>query len=158
MRNGFILSLLLTIILSSCTKDKGQVPFQVNDRSVFDLVLQTAGSGYYQSGAVLPGAGNSPHGSFKLRMNNVAQRILNSAGELPAGGAVFPDSSLIVKEIQSPGEIQYAVMYKNGRSWAWAEFRGDGKAIYTITANGASCISCHSVTPNRDLVRTFDLH
>jgi hypothetical protein len=158
MQRFILLLISLIIIFSSCSKDKGPVPFQVNDKSVFELVLKTAGSGYYQSGAVLPGAGNSPHGSFKLRMNNAAQRVLNSSGELPAGGAVFPDSSLIVKEIQSPGEIQYSVMYKNGRSWAWAEFRGDGKAIYSITANGGSCISCHSITPNRDLVRTFDLH
>ncbi|HEX8515653.1 MAG TPA: hypothetical protein VF868_05590 [Bacteroidia bacterium] len=145
------------IIIHSCTKEKGAVPFQVSDRSLFRLVQETAGSGYYQSGAVLPGAGNSPHGSFKLRMNSVAQRVLNVSGELPAG-AVFPDSSFLVKEIQSAGPIQYAVMYKNGKSWDWAEFNSSGEPYYSVAKKGGACISCHSGASNRDLVRTFDLH
>ena len=154
-----LLAILFVFILlfHSCAKDKGPVPFQVSDRSLFELVQHTAGSGYYQSGAVLPGAGNSPHGSFKLRMNSVAQRVLNSAGELPAGGT-FPDSSLIVKELQLPGTTQYAVMYKDGASWAWAELSASGNAVYSVTSKGASCIPCHSGSTNRDLVRTFDLH
>jgi hypothetical protein len=145
------------IIIHSCAKEKGAVPFQVSDRSLFELVQKTAGSGYYQSGAVLSNAGNSPHGSFKFRMNSIAQRVLNASGELPAG-AVFPDSSFLVKEIQAAGPIQYAVMYKSGKSWEWAEFSSNGDAYYSVGKNGAACISCHSNSPNRDLVRTFDLH
>jgi hypothetical protein len=153
----FAIIICLSIILHSCRNDKGAVPFQVTNKSLFELVQQTAGSGYYQSGAVLAPAGNSPHGSFKLRMNSKAQTALNSSGELPAGSK-FADSSLIVKELQGAGAIQYAVMYKNGKSWAWAEFSSSGEPVYSVTSNGSSCIPCHSVSPNRDLTRTFDLH
>jgi hypothetical protein len=152
-----VIIICLIIILQSCRNDKGPVPFQVTNESLYKLVQETAGTGYYQSGNVLPGAGNSPHGSFKLRMNNIAQTVLNSSGELPVAG-IFPDSSLIVKELQLSGTTQYAVMYKSGKSWAWAEFSASGNPVYSVTSNGAACISCHSGTPNRDLVRTFDLH
>jgi hypothetical protein len=145
------------LLVHSCAKDKGEVPFQVTNKSLFELVQQTAGSGYYQSGTVLPAAGNSPHGSFKLRMNTKAQTVLNSSGELPTGG-VFPDSSLLVKELQLSGTTQYAVMYKDGTSWAWAEFSASGNPVYSVTSQGAACIPCHSSSVNRDLVRTFDLH
>jgi hypothetical protein len=153
-----IIKLTFIIIgLSSCRNDKGAVPFQVTDKSLFELVQQTAGTGYYQNGDTLSPAGNSPHGNFRFRMNSVAQRVLNSSGELPSGG-IFPDSSLLVKEIVNPGPIQYAVMYKNKNSWAWAEFKGNGEVYYSVTSNGKSCISCHSGSTNKDLVRTFDLH
>lgn len=152
-----IILIFLIITLHACRNDKGPVPFQVTNASLFELVQQTASSGYYQSGNVLPAAGNSPHGSFKLRMNINARAVLNTSGELPAGEK-FPDSSLIVKELQLPGTTQYAVMYKSGKSWSWAEFSATGNPVYSVTSNGAACISCHSISPNRDLVRTFDLH
>jgi len=148
---------LFCLFLTSCKNERGPVPFQVTDNSLYSLVQQSAGSGYYKSGDTLAPAGDSPHGLFRLRMNSVAQRVLNNLGELP-GGRSFPDSSLIVKEVITPGPIQYAVMYKNGNSWSWAEFKGNGDTYYSVTQNGRACISCHSASPNRDLIRTFDLH
>jgi hypothetical protein len=145
------------IIFHSCAKEKAKVPFQVTNQALFELIQQTAGSGYYQSGMILSPKGNSPHGTFKLRMNNVAQRVLNTDGEL-SPGETFPDSSLIVKELQSAGTTQYAVMYKSGSEWSWAEISASGNPIYSVTSNGAACIPCHSSSTNRDLIRTFDLH
>ncbi|MDF2438552.1 MAG: hypothetical protein K0Q95_2928 [Bacteroidota bacterium] len=157
MKFRISISTLITVLLISCRSDKGDVPFQVTNSSLFELVKTTAGSGYYKSGDTLAPAGNSPHGPFRLRMNSIAQRVLNSSGELSPGGT-FPDSSLIVKEIVNSGPIQYAVMYQNKNSWAWAEFKGNGEVYYSVTSNGASCTPCHSNSVNRDLVRTFDLH
>jgi hypothetical protein len=145
------------MIFFSCQYEKGPVPPQLSNKSLFEYVEKTAGSGYYQNGNVLNPAGNSPHGSFKLRMNSIAQSILDSLGE-PRLGLVFKDSSLIVKEIESGAPIKYAVMFKNKGSWAWAEFNASGEPYYSISARGEACISCHSVSPQRDLTRTFDLH
>lgn len=145
------------IILRSCKYDKGPVPLQLSNKTLFDYIQKTTGSGYYQNGNILNPAGNSPHGSFKLRMNNFAQQVLDSLGE-PSSGTIFPDSSLIVKEIEAGSPIKYAVMFKNKGSWAWAEYSTSGEVFYSIAAKGEACISCHSVSPNTDLTRTFDLH
>ncbi len=147
----------LFICFHSCTKQQAEVPMQMSNKSLFRLIQETAGSGYYKNGAVLSPAGDSPHGSFKLRMNAKAQTVLNGDGELPAG-KTFPDSSLIVKEIEGSSHIKYAIMYKNKQSWLWAEFGSGGNVVYSIGSKGGGCIPCHSGTPNRDLVRSFDLH
>jgi len=58
----------------------------------------------------------------------------------------------------------YAVMKKDpsngnaGNGWIWAEFETNGTVKTSVSAKGSACISCHSGTPNRDLIRTFDLH
>ncbi|MDQ3047815.1 MAG: hypothetical protein M3R27_09735 [Bacteroidota bacterium] len=161
-KNGLLYTisavLLFSIAWSSCSKEKGAVPFQISNQSLFDLIEQSAGTGYYQNGNILPAAGNSPHNSFKLRFNSIALSALDSLGELPAG-SIFPDSSLVVKEVTVGGSLsEYAVMYKHKGSWVWGEYRTNGDVIYSIGNKGAACISCHSEPINRDLTRTFDLH
>jgi hypothetical protein len=145
------------IVVHSCTYDKGPMLPPLSNELLFEYVQKTAGKGYYQNGNTLNPAGNSPHSSFTLRMNEHAQQVLDNFGELSTGN-IFPDSSLIVKENQTGSSIKYAVMFKNGGSWTWAEFGASGEVFYSITSEGKVCISCHSTSPNRDMTRTFDLH
>lgn len=134
------------------------------DKQLFDEV-NASGFTYYRSGTILSPEGNSPHGSFKLRFNNVANAALDTSGELPSGNS-FPSGSIIVKEAyNSSSELElYAVMKKDagntyaGSGWLWAELNKDGTTRYSVTKKGDACISCHSGSTNRDLVRTFDLH
>ena len=155
---------LLTLIFfvcayQSCDKDISSS----EDSALFDE-LSDAGYQFYQTGNTLSAASPSPHGSFRLRMNDIAQTVLDSMGELPAGG-VFPEGSVVVKEVMSGGQIDlYAVMKKassdnnSSNGWLWAEYDTDGSSIISLTNQGSSCTGCHSQTPNRDFSRTFDLH
>jgi len=151
---------VLTLMVESCTKNKGLA----NIDTALLNEARAQGFIYYQNEALLPGVAPSPHGSFKLRVNSVAASVLDSLGELPVGTA-FPEGSLIVKDIYENGKISlYSIMKKSasssysGNGWIWAEIKPDGKALVSAESRGKSCISCHSGTPNRDLVRTYDLH
>ena len=46
----------------------------------------------------------------------------------------------------------------SGSGYQWAEFKTDGTTSYSTAKKGDACISCHSGSSNRDLVRSFDLH
>lgn len=147
----------IIVLVQSCKKDR-----KLDE----ELYGEISGSGftYFQNGNMLTGVSPSPHGSFKLRFNSIALAALDSTGELPVG-SMFPEGSIIVKEIFSGSSInQYAVMKKDpshenaGESWVWAEFKPDGDVTFSSSKKGDGCISCHSGTPNRDLTRTFDLH
>lgn len=157
-----IIDLFLASIVTfqSCKKDKTEVNFD----AVLYSEITSGGFTYYQSGNLLTGASPSPHGDFKLRFNSTALAALDSTGELSTGSS-FPAGSIIVKEVFSDSTINlYAVMKKDpsnvnaGNGWVWAEYRTDGSVVFTTVNKGNGCISCHSGTPNRDLVRTFDLH
>ena len=154
------------ILIESCTyHDLGRDSDVVHtDETLFDEVNVTDGYQYYVNGNTLPAAIPSPHGSFKLRFNQIAWEALDSNGELPSGKG-FPNGSVLVKEVyNADGLFVYAVMKKEpsdasaGNGWLWAEYFPDGAIAFSIERRGNGCISCHSEVPNRDLVRTFDLH
>ncbi len=164
MKTNFIISVILLFILGasqSCKKDNDE---DVNgDKILFDEVSST-NYAFYQSGTVLAPAAPSPHGSFRLKFNGIALSALDSTGELPVGG-VFPTGSLIVKEIQSGGSTNLLAIIKKdpgngnaGSGWLWAEYSPNGDATFSVGKKGDGCTGCHGGSPNRDLVRTFDLH
>lgn len=133
------------------------------DGQLFDEVNKP-GYEFYQGGNILSPASASPHGNFKLRFNEEALSSLDPNGELPEGGR-FAEGSIIVKEVIVNNEITVlAVMKKaagdasSGEGWLWSEYRPNGEVLYGIAAKGSVCISCHDDLPNRNLVRTFDLH
>lgn len=131
--------------------------------------LKNSNFTYYQNDAntMLMAKGNSPHGSFKLKFNDIAQSALDPmTGKLPKG-ETFADGSLIVKETfrsnGMPGLV--AVMKKEPSNanaaggWVWNEVGSDGSTIiYSVDLKGAGCLGCHSNNANRDLVTSFDLH
>lgn len=82
-------------------------------------------------------------------------------------GTVFPDGSVIFKQVQPRAgapATTYAVMYRDARNalagsgWLWAEFGPDGSIQYSVSNRGGACISCHRLEDGRsnDLVRTFE--
>ena len=152
--------LIIIMVIQSCKKDKQAIE---TDKQLYSEIGQS-GYSYYRNGNILSAASQSPHGSFKLRFNSTALAALDSTGKLPSGG-VFPSGSIIVKDVYSGNNLSlYAVMKKDpsnsssGSGWLWAEYETDGTAKFSVSKRGNGCISCHSGTPNRDLVRTFDLH
>lgn len=152
-----LLALVAIMLLSHCKKEKAGVPF-LSDKNIYALTQKINQRNYYDNGATLSPLGNSPHGSFRLWVNNKAASVLNMEDELPIGG-VFPDSSLLVKEIQAGGSLSlYAIMYKLNSTWYWAEYKPDGEVFIGIGEGGAQCISCHSTSGNRDFTRTYELH
>ena len=152
--------ILMILVIQSCKKDKADPETD----SVLFSEINSNGFTYYQNGDVLSGAAPSPHGSFKLRFNSIAAAALNSSGELPVGSS-FPTGSILVKEVISGNSISlYAVMKKDpshpnaGSGWVWGEYNIDGTALFSTGKKGNGCVSCHGESPNRNLVRTFDLH
>ena len=159
--SAFIALITFVFIFQSCETDKTTDA----DIQLFNE-LSASGYTYYQSGFILSAAGNSPHGSFQLRFNDIAQTALDSLGELPPSGS-FPNGSIIVKEIKAQNQgstTLYAVMKKDpsnvnaNNGWVWAEYDPDGSTVISLSTQGSSCVGCHSQTPNRDFTRTFDLH
>jgi hypothetical protein len=101
---------------------------------------------------------------FKLRFNSVAFAALGPDGELPENSS-FPTGSVVVKEVFVNSTIAVLAVIKKspadpnaGQGWLWAEYALDGTPHFSIEQKGNGCIGCHNETPNRDLVRTFDLH
>ena len=161
-----IITILLFFIAfnQSCKKKDEASPD--DDKALFALVEQGGYTYYRGTPGITAGVGNSPHGFERVRFNSTAQAALDTTGKLPAGSSL-PTGSVIVKEIYSSatGSInQYAVMKKDpsssvsGSGYQWAEFAPDGSVTFSTGKKGNGCISCHSGSPNRDLVRTFDLH
>lgn len=151
------ISLLIIVGVIACAKEKAR-PSKLLDENLFSYITDTSGYVYYQNANVLSAAGNSPHGSFKMRFNNKAQQLLNSSLELPSG-ELFPDSSVIVKEVTNGTNITlYAVMFKYNGTWLWAEYGPSGNILHGIGQGSAVCLQCHNLSPNRDNVLSFDLH
>jgi hypothetical protein len=135
----------------------------ITNASIFEEINE-AGFEYYQGGTILSPASASPHGNFKLRFNQEALSSLDETGELPEGGT-FIEGSVIVKEVYVNNVLNiYAILKKApsdvnaANGWLWSEIGPDGAVQYNIAGKGNACTSCHDDLPNRDFVRTFDLH
>jgi hypothetical protein len=153
------------ILWQSCAYDDLSEPDVVNatDEDLFENAT-AAGYVYYQSGNLISPDPQSPHGNFKLRFNATASQVLDSNGELPVNGQ-FPVGSILVKEVHGSSGIALLAVIKKapadvneGSGWLWAEYQLDGTPVATLEGRGSQCIDCHNDAPNRDLVRTFDLH
>lgn len=157
----FSAAIAMGFFLSQCKKTTE------TDTALFDKSKSVTGFSYYKnSDSIHVSSSPSAHNPyFRVRFNSIAEAALTDNGKLPVGGS-FPDGSLIVKELyDSPGgSLQLlAVMEKasansaSGNGYLWAEFEPDGKAAFSTSKKGNGCISCHSATGNRDLVRLFEL-
>lgn len=157
MKKSLVVIILSVLIVFSCTSKKAD-PSPFTDANFYLAAKDTSNRFYYQNGNILSPLGGSPHGAFKLFFNYKAASVLDANMELPVGG-VFPDSSFIVKEAYSGGNIfLYAIMFKNSGSWTWAEYYANGDVFYGIGNSGGACIGCHTAPSNRDYTLTFDLH
>jgi hypothetical protein len=158
----FLLILILTIILFSCSKRVGKNPsLAYSDFALLDSCLNTTNKFYKNNSTrFLTGNPNSngQHGVFKLRFNSIAYAALTDSGKLPLN-VKMPEGALIVKDVYVNGKLDlYAFMYKYSGSWLWAEIRPNKEVIYSVTKTNDICINCHSQQGNRDYLRTFDFY
>jgi Cytochrome P460 len=161
----FVIGFTVAALFSACVNHEFRdVSTSVNTSESLFTELNAGGYQYYQNGGTLSPASASTHGSFRLRFNGIAASSLDNSGELPLGNT-FKDGSILVKEVYRNNILSlYAIMKKApldptaANGWLWAEYALDGTAVYSISQKGAGCTNCHSETPNRDFVRTFDFH
>ena len=164
--------LLLTIILfSGCAKEDSPTaaPRTASTTTESDLYLlgkNTAGFTFYKfSSDTITKGGNSAHPDPKLRTryNAVASKYLDANGKVKAG-TVFPDSSLIVKELYTNSVLTtYVFLFKkkgdtnaDANGWVWVETGPTGATTFPASNKGAMCIGCHST--GIDFTRMNDTH
>lgn len=147
------------LILNSCKKDDGLV--KGTDKELFELAKETSGFTWFKNSAsLLNKSSGTGHAQpfLRTRYNSEASSQLNADGEIKSG-AVFPEGSLIVKELYEDASTldQYAILYKNSNSsnadangWVWGYVYSDGKVAIKASKKGASCVSCHSQADNID--------
>ena len=153
-----LIFLLLAILLLSCKKDKINSDI---DAQLLEMAQDETGFTYYKkSNILLPKSSGSGH-SFaylKTRYNETAATMLDSSGKVKVG-AVFPEGSLIVKELYSDLSTlaRYAILYKNAANefadengWVWGYINSDQSVAVSASTKGNSCISCHTQSEHID--------
>ena len=139
---------------------------QLTDADVSARALASGGWTYYKRSLdTLVRAGGSGHAESRLRtrFNVAAATQLDANGKVRVG-AVFPESSLVVKELYSGSTLsRFAVMMKVSGSpnastggWLWAYYGTDGATQISISAKGGGCAGCHA--SGLDFTRMNDTH
>ena len=164
MKNKFItLSFITTCILiittlHSCNKEEDATGI---DKQLFDMAIETTGFTWYKnSSALLDKSSGSGHSEpfLRTRYNSVASAMLDSNGKI-IPGSVFPDGSLIVKELFTNNTDigRYAILYKkssdtnaDAAGWVWGYINADETVAEPASNKGSSCRGCHSQTNNID--------
>ena len=169
MRRPTTIFLLVMPFLALHCTDAGHIPapdpFTVSDADLFAMQSAPGGWTYFGlSSDTLAGGSTTAHEPrVRVRYNRWASTQLTAAGRVKAG-AVFPDSSLIVKELYTGSSLTtIAYMFKLARAdnaspsgWIWAETDGTGITKISASAKGAGCVGCHA--PGIDQTRMNDTH
>lgn len=118
----------------------------------------------FSSDTIVKG-GNSAHPDPKLRTryNSIAAKYLDADGKVKTG-TIFPDSSLIVKELYTNNALTtYVFLFKKKgdtnadvNGWIWVETSPSGSPTFPASNKGAMCIDCHST--GIDYTRMNDSH
>ena len=164
MKKQFTLSGILSVsifsllMVSSCDKEK---EITVTDHDLYEMAIETNGFTWYKnSETLLNSTEESGHSQklLKTRFNAVAATKLDANGKVIAG-SVFPEGSLIVKELFDDGpEVSvYAIRLKNSdtgnsddKGWVWTILGADGEVLETSLNKGKNCIKCHTQDDNID--------
>jgi hypothetical protein len=109
------------------------------------------------------GGSGHPDPQLRTRYNSIAAKYLDGNGKVKAG-TVFPDSSLIVKELFTDGVLTtYVYLFKkkndanaDANGWVWAESSPAGTPTYSVSNKGAGCTGCHG--SGIDYTRMNDAH
>jgi hypothetical protein len=158
--NYFKKSLLLifALALAGCSKED---QLKGTDKALFEEAKATTIFFYYKFNTSLlsksAGSGhNFPY--LRTRYNVTAASQLDTLGKVKPG-AVFPEGSLIVKELYrtSTSLSRYAILKKNSSSadadangWVWGYIDTDESVAEPAKNKGAACNGCHSQTDNID--------
>lgn len=162
------------IVLAGCKKEEdspvaptASTTVTVKEADLYAAAKTTAGFVYYKnSTAYLSKSAGSAHAEplLRTRYNAKAATMLDANGKVKSG-AVFSDSSLIIKELTNADRTinLYAVMFKlskaanaDANGWVWAEFNTNGNVAYATSNKGAGCIGCHGT--GIDHTRMNDQH
>lgn len=160
------------VIIAACSSavtapnPRSDAAFTVNDASVQALAATRSGWVFYKGRPDTlnrsPGSGH-PEARLLVRYNAQAATQLDASGKVRAG-AVFPDSSIIVKDlINGNSLVTVAVMVKLSRSpqatpdgWIWTEYGASGAVHTSVNSRGQGCIGCHG--SGIDFTRMNDSH
>lgn len=169
MAGPVLFLLILTPLLLIACSDQGAIPapqaVTVSDAELF--AMQAAADGWTWFGLTpdtLTGGSTTAHEPrIRVRYNRHAAAMLTSAGRV-ASGAVFPESSLIVKDLYTGAtRTTVAYMFKlsaaanaSASGWVWAETDGNGTTKISADTRGAGCVGCHA--PGIDFTRMNDAH
>lgn len=141
------------------------LPPEIDDAGLFRM--QAAANGWTWFGLTadtLAGGSTTAHEpKVRVRYNAQAATRLTPQGRVQAG-AVFPDSSLIVKELYTGSQLTtIAYMFKlrgaanaSTTGWVWAESDGNGGVKIPASRRGTGCEGCHA--PGIDFTRMNDTH
>lgn len=167
-RYGALFLLGAAMSAGGCS-DQGALPSVpstvIDDASLFLMQAEPAGWTWFGLTAdTLAGGSTTAHEPrVRVRYNAKAATRLTPGGRVIAG-AVFPDSSFIVKELYTGSQLTtIAYMYKmrgaanaSVTGWVWAESDGGGGIKIPASRRGTGCEGCHS--SGIDYTRMNDTH
>ena len=144
-------------IIVSCKKEAEGI-----DAEMLELAQSGSGFTWFKLSANLldksSGTGHS-EALIRTRYNAIAATQLDSAGRVKEG-IVFPEGSLIVKELYSNSNTlsRYAIQLKRSSAneadasgWVWGYLEANGKVVEPASKKGEGCRGCHSQGGNIDL-------
>jgi hypothetical protein len=146
----------LFIMINACNKDEEA---KGTDKELLEMAMVSSGFTWYKhSGDFLDKSSGSGHPFpiLRTRFNEIAATQLDSVGKISAS-AVFPEGSLIVKELAESDEVvvRYAILYKDSNhndadanGWVWGYVNLDGTVSSPAANKGGSCIGCHTQEGN----------
>ena len=156
LRKTRLATIVIVAACSSATtapNPKSEATFTVSDAAVQALAAARNGWVFYKSRPdTLNRSRGSGHPEARLltRYNAKAATQLDAAGKVRVG-AVFPDSSIIVKDlINGNSLVTVAVMMKLSKSpqataegWIWTEYSANGTVAASVNGRGQGCTGCH---------------
>jgi hypothetical protein len=148
-----LVSAISMIILSTngCKKDSSLG----TEEELLTMAKKTTGFVWFKnSDALLPKSSLSGHSEpyLRTRYNAIAATMLDGTGKVQ-NSIIFPDGSLIVKELYSNQTTlsKYAILFKksghkdaDSNGWVWSILNADGSIVEPAANKGNACISCHS--------------
>jgi Cytochrome P460 len=162
-RNNLILLanavLLVLTMLNACKGDDDSA--KNTDQELLDLSKSATGFTWYKnSDALLPKSSGTGHSQplLRTRYNDVAAAMLDMDGKVKAG-TVFPDGSLIVKELNNNATTigRYAILYKqsghadaDADGWVWGYINANGSVAEPAANKGNGCRGCHGQADHID--------
>ncbi len=162
-RNNFILisaAILALAVLSNACKNEDDGAGGT-DGDLLSMSKSADGFTWYKnSDALLPKSSGTGHSQpfLRTRYNDIAAAMLDADGKVEAG-TVFPEGSLVVKELHDNATTigRYAILYKQSSSpdadadgWVWGYINADGSVAEPASNKGASCRGCHAQPDNID--------
>ncbi len=144
----------------SCSEKEDETKL-TTDEELYNMATQLTSSTWFgKSDALLNKSSGSGHTEpfLRVKYNSIAAAKLDANGRVTAG-TIFPDGSLIVKELMTDAQTinGYAIMYKkaghihaDANGWVWGYLDKAGAVKLSASTKGSGCTSCHGESGNID--------